>query len=169
MKLALIAAVGRNRAIGKNGIMPWHISEDLKRFKRITKGHTVLMGRKTWDSLGKPLVDRRNVVITRRTIPGVETYASIDAALEALKGEGVVFVIGGGEVYGQLLPKADRLYLTVVDQEPDADTFFPDYAHLLGTVYTLMAREDHEGYRFEDYVRGDAKEVGRGKTEAPVP
>ncbi|MBK7258787.1 MAG: dihydrofolate reductase [Ignavibacteriae bacterium] len=154
MKLALIAAVGRNRAIGKNGIMPWHISEDLKRFKRITKGHTVLMGRKTWDSLGKPLVDRRNVVITRRNIPGVETYASVDAALEALKGEGVVFVIGGGEVYRQLLPKADRLYLTVVDQEPDADTYFPAYAHLLGTVFTLVSREEHEGYRFEDYVRG---------------
>ncbi len=154
MKLALIAAVGHNRAIGKNGTMPWHISADLKRFKRITKGHTVLMGRKTWDSLGKPLVDRRNVVITRRAIAGVETYASIDRALEALEGEDVVFVIGGGETYAQLLPKADLLYLTVVDQEPDADTFFPPYAHLLGTVYTLAASEQHEGYRFEDYVRG---------------
>ena len=153
MKLALIAAIGRNRAIGKDGTMPWHISADLKRFKRITRGHTVLMGRKTWDSLGKPLVDRRNVVITRRSIPGVETYASVDQALYALKGEEVVFVIGGGEVYAQLLPKADMLYLTVVDQEPDADTFFPLYAHLLGTVYTLVASEQHEGYRFEDYVR----------------
>jgi dihydrofolate reductase len=157
VRLALIAAIGRNRAIGKNGTMPWHISGDLKRFKRITRGHTVLMGRKTWDSLGKPLVDRRNVVITRRAIPGVETYDSVDAALEVLKGEDVVFVIGGGEIYTQLLPKADRLHLTVVDQEPDADTFFPEYAHLLGTVYTLMAREDHEGYRFEDYERAGTR------------
>jgi dihydrofolate reductase len=165
VRLALIAAVARNRAIGRNGAMPWHISEDLKRFKRITKGHTVLMGRKTWESLGTPLVDRRNVVITRSSIPGIETYPSIDAALEALKAEDVVFVIGGGEVYSQLLPKADRLYLTVVDREPDADTFFPEYVHLLGTVYTLVAREDHEGYRFEDYVKGEAKEEGKGKKE----
>jgi dihydrofolate reductase len=154
VKLAIIAAIGRNRAIGKNGTMPWHISDDLKRFKRITKGHAVLMGRKTWDSLGKPLVDRRNVVITRGSIPGVETYGSVEAALDAVKGEDVVFVIGGGEVYRQLLPKADRLYLTVVDQEPEADTFFPEYTYLLGTVFTLVAREEREGYVFEDYERG---------------
>lgn len=133
--------------------MPWHIPADLKRFKRLTLGHAVLMGRKTWESLGKPLVERRNVVITRRPIPGVETYSSVDAALEALKGEETVFVIGGGEIYTQLMPKADLLYLTVVEQEPDADTFFPAYAHLLGTAFTRVAREQHEGYAFEDYVR----------------
>jgi dihydrofolate reductase len=151
--LALIAAIGRNRAIGQGGTMPWHIPEDLRRFKRITKGHTVLMGRKTWDSLGKPLVDRRNVVITRRTIPGVETWPSVEAALEAVKGDELVFVIGGGEIYAQLLPKAERLYLTIVDQSPDADTFFPPYEHLLGKTFTLVGREEREGYAFEDYER----------------
>lgn len=153
MTLAIIAAVGRNRAIGRNGTMPWHLSEDLRRFKRLTKGHTVLMGRKTWDSLGKPLVDRRNVVITKRSIPTVETYPSVDAALEAVEGDDLVFVIGGGEIYTQLLPKADRLYLTIVDQLPDADTFFPPYEHLLGSHFTLVAKEEHEGYVFEDYEK----------------
>jgi len=166
--LAIIAAVARNRGIGKNGSMPWHISEDLRRFKRITKGHTVLMGRKTYESLGKPLVDRRNVVITRGTLPGVESYPTIDGALEALHGEDLVFVMGGGEIYRQLLPKADRLYMTIVEQEPDADTFFPAYEHLLGTVYTLVAREEHEGFTFEDYMKREEKEEGRGKKEAPA-
>lgn len=136
--------------------MPWHISDDLRRFKRLTKGHTVLMGRKTWESLGKPLVDRRNVVVTRGTLPGVETYASLDAALEALRTDELVFVIGGGEIYRQVLSKAEKLYLTIVEQEPEADTFFPAYEHLLNTAYTLVNSEQHEGFRFEDYVRKPA-------------
>lgn len=136
--------------------MPWHISDDLRRFKRLTKGHTVLMGRKTWESLGRPLVDRRNVVVTRGSIPGAETYGSIEAALDALQGEDLVFVIGGGELYRQLLPKADRLYLTIVDQEPEADTFFPAYEHLLGTMYARVYSEHHDGFRFEDYLRTPA-------------
>lgn len=153
MILALIAAVARNRAIGIAGKLPWHIREDLQRFKRLTTGHAVLMGRKTWESIGRPLPDRRNVVVTRGTIAGVETYPSVDAALTALAGEDVVFVIGGGELYRHLLPSADRLHLTIVDREVEADTFFPAYEHLLGSRYTLVAREDHEGYRFEDYER----------------
>lgn len=153
MKLAIIAAVARNRGIGLAGKMPWHLSEDLRRFKRITTGHAILMGRKTWESLGRPLANRRNVVLSRTPVPGVETYASLDAALAALSQEELVFVIGGGEIYRQTLEKADRLYLTIVDGEAEADTFFPEYEHLLGGRFTLVAREDHGGYRFEDYVR----------------
>jgi dihydrofolate reductase len=151
--LAIIAAVARNRGIGLAGKMPWHLSEDLRRFKRITSGHTVLMGRKTWESLGRPLPQRRNVVLSRTPVPGVETYASIDAALEALSQEEWVFVIGGGEIYRQMLPLADRLYLTIVDREVEADTFFPEYEALLGSRFSLVSREEHEGYRFDDYQK----------------
>jgi dihydrofolate reductase len=165
VKLAIIAAVARNRGIGLAGKMPWHLSEDLRRFKRITTGHTILMGRKTWESLGRPLPQRRNVVLSRTPLSGVETYASIEVALAALSQEEWVFVIGGGEIYRQTLPLAGRLYLTIVDQVVEADTYFPEYASLLESRFTLVAREDHEGYRFEDYVRDEEKEKGKRKKE----
>jgi dihydrofolate reductase len=151
--LAIIAALSRNRGIGKNGKLPWHVSEDLRRFKRLTMGHTVLMGRTTWESLGKPLPGRRNVVLTGRVLPGVETYGSAELALVALQAEERVFVIGGGRVYARFLDHADELYLTLIDREVDADTFFPPYEHLLGTRYECVSTEPHDGYRFEDYRR----------------
>lgn len=151
MKLAIIAAVGKNRVIGKDGKLPWHISEDLKRFKRLTTGHVVLMGRKTFESMGKPLSNRRNVVITSKHIPGVETYASVDEALKALAHQEKVFVIGGGQIYAQLIERADELYLTLVEEEFAGDTFFPPYEHLLGSRFTLVNEERHKGYRFVDY------------------
>ncbi len=153
MKLAIIAAVAKNRGIGKNGKLPWHISDDLKRFKRLTTGHTVLMGRRTWESLGKPLPNRRNVVVTSRFIPGIETYRSVEEALDALKGEERVFVIGGAAMYAAVLDRADELYLTRVDREVDADTFFPYYEHLLHGTFELTSREDRGQIVFEDYVR----------------
>jgi dihydrofolate reductase len=157
VKLALIAAVARNRGIGLAGKLPWHLPDDLRRFKRITSGHTVLMGRKTWEALGRPLPHRRNVVLSRTPVPGAETYASIDAARAALSQEEWVFVIGGGEIYRQTLPLADLLYLTIVDKDVEADTFFPEYEALLGSRFSLVSREEHEGYRFEDYERDEAK------------
>ncbi len=153
MKLIIIAALSRNRVIGKGGKLPWHISEDLKRFKRLTTGHTVLMGRKTFESLGKPLPNRRNVVLSSRTLPGIETYPTLADALRALENEEKVFVIGGGEVFAQLIDQADALYLTLVDHEVEGDTFFPPYEHLIGSRYRLVAREEHEGFVFEDYVK----------------
>ncbi|HSQ73996.1 MAG TPA: dihydrofolate reductase [Bacteroidota bacterium] len=165
MKLAIIAAIARNRAIGAGGTLPWHLSDDLKRFKRLTTGHAVLMGRKTFVSLGRPLPNRRNVVLSRSPVPGVETYPSVSAALNALAEEEWVFVIGGGDVYRQLLDRADRLYLTRVDRDVEADTYFPEYEHLLSTVYTLVASEQREGYRFEDYVRRDAESGSGDRTK----
>ena len=153
MKLALIAAIGKNRVIGKNGKLPWHISEDLKRFKRLTTGHVVLMGRKTYESLGKPLPNRRNVVLTSRPIPGIETYETLAAALEALSKEEKIFVIGGGKVFAQLLGQADELYLTLVDQQVEGDAFFPEYEPLLKAKFRLTDREEREGFVFEDYAR----------------
>ena len=153
MKLAIIAAVGHHRAIGKDGKLPWHISEDLKRFKRLTTGNAVLMGRGTWESLGRPLPGRRNVVLSSSPVPGVETFSSIEESLRALASAERVFVIGGGSVYAQVLDRADELYLTLVDREVEADTFFPPYEHLLGTVFREAARESHTEFEFVDYVR----------------
>jgi dihydrofolate reductase len=153
VKLAIIVAVARNRVIGKAGKLPWHISEDLKRFKRLTTGHTILMGRKTYESIGRPLPLRRNVVVSSRPLPGVESYRSIAEALASLSGEEKVFVIGGGTLFDVLLEEADELYITLVDQEVDGDTFFPPYEHLLGTRFREVAREEHAGYAFVDYKR----------------
>lgn len=153
MKLAVIAAIARNRAIGKDNKLPWHISEDLQRFKRLTTGHTVLMGRKTYASIGKPLPGRRNVVVSRSPLKGVETYPSLNAALLALADQELVFVIGGGDVYAQVLERADELFLTIVDREVEADTFFPPFEHLVGTLFQRVHRESRDGYSFEEYRR----------------
>ena len=152
MKLIIIAALNKKRVIGKNGKLPWHISDDLKRFKRLTVGHMVLMGRKTFESMGKPLSDRRNVVLTSKTIPGVETYSTITAAIDALKAQDEIFVIGGGKIFEQFLDRADELHLTLVDVDVDGDTFFPSYEHLIGTRFMLANEEMHEGYTFRDYI-----------------
>ncbi|MGA7160178.1 MAG: dihydrofolate reductase [Bacteroidota bacterium] len=151
MKLIVIAALNKKRVIGNKGKLPWHISEDLQRFKRLTVGHAVLMGRKTFESMGKPLTGRRNVVLTSKLIPGIETYRTIPAALTALKEQEKVFVIGGGNVFEQFLGRADELYLTIVDIDVDGDTFFPSYEHLIGTHFSLVNEEKHEGYTFRDY------------------
>ena len=157
MKLAIIAAIGKNRVIGMNGKIPWHISDDLKRFKRLTTGYAVLMGRKTWESLGKPLSNRRNVVVTSRPVENVECYATIDAALSALNDQERVFVIGGAQLYVELLPKADELFLTFVDQQPDGDAYFPQYEDMLGSQFRIVGREKHPGFEFVDFIRSERK------------
>jgi dihydrofolate reductase len=153
VKLAIIAALSRNRVIGKDGKLPWYLPEDLRRFKQLTTGHTVLMGRKTFESLGKPLANRRNIVVSSKPVPGLECYPSIDAALKALESEDLVFILGGGQVYSQLLERADYLYLTIIEREIEGDTFFPSYEHLIGTMFQLVKRESHDRFSFVDYVR----------------
>lgn len=129
-KLALVVAVARNGVIGQGGTLPWRIPEDLRHFKRVTVGHAVIMGRKTWDSIGKPLVDRRNIVVTRNAslqIPGVEVVPSLEAALAlAHERDEEPRVIGGAELYRLALPISTRIFLTEVDREVDGDAFFPD-------------------------------------------
>jgi dihydrofolate reductase len=151
--LAIIAAIAHNRVIGSAGVLPWHISEDLKRFKRLTTGHAVLMGRRTFDSIGNPLPNRRNVVLSSKPITGVESYSSPEAALEALRNEDRVFVIGGGQVYAHFLSRADELYLTLLDQDAQGDTYFPPYEALLSGSFRPVHREQHKGFAFVDYVR----------------
>jgi dihydrofolate reductase len=128
-RVALVVAVSRNGVIGRDGGLPWHISSDLKRFKEITMGKPVIMGRKTWESLPrKPLPGRRNIVITRQAgyqAEGAETVRGADEALALCQGLPEVSVIGGGEIYGLFWPLAQRIYLTEVDLEVDGDTHFP--------------------------------------------
>lgn len=126
--VSLIAAIGRNGVIGNGGEIPWRLPSDLQRFKRITMGHAVIMGRRTHAAIGKPLPGRRNIVMTRDVAyqaAGCDVVGSFEQGLE-LAGDGEVFVIGGGEVYRQAFPVADRLYLTLVDLAPAGDVFFPE-------------------------------------------
>ena len=153
MNLIIIAALTKNRVIGKDGKIPWHIPEDLKRFKELTSGHTVLMGGKTYESLGRPLPNRRNVVLTSKALTGVETYSTLEQALQALKDEERVFVIGGGRVFTELLESADELHLTIVDRIVEGDTFFPRYEHLVERDFSLVMKEERPGYAFVHYER----------------
>ena len=153
MKLIIIAAIARNRVIGKNGKLPWHIPEDLARFKQLTTNHTVIMGRRTFDSIDNPLPNRTNIVITSRVINGVKSYPSLDFALQALKNEKEVFVIGGARLFADALRLADELRLTLVDREVDGDTYFPPYQELLHTHFQLVQEERHAEFSFLDYVR----------------
>jgi dihydrofolate reductase len=127
-RISIIVAYSVNRVIGENGKMPWHLSEDLKRFKALTMGHTIIMGRKTWASLGRLLPGRRHVIISRDpafTVPGATVVTSLDQAIAACSGESEAFVIGGGEIYALALPLAQRLYVTEIDAEFAGDTYFP--------------------------------------------
>lgn len=119
--------MGRNRGIGLRGGLPWHLPGDLQHFKRATLGKPVVMGRKTWESVGRPLPGRQNIVVTRNpdfTAPGAQVAASLEEAV-ALANPGEVMIVGGGELYREALPVATRLLLTRVDASPEADTFFP--------------------------------------------
>lgn len=161
-EIVLIAAIARkNRVIGKNGEIPWHISEDLKRFKRLTIGHSVIMGRKTFESilkrLGKPLPERLNVVLTSSKkfsdYPDVKTFRSLKSALKFLSKERRISIIGGESVYKKTLLLADRLELTMVDGDYNGDAFFPEYEHLLEDRFLEVAKEKKDGYEFLTYQR----------------
>jgi dihydrofolate reductase len=130
MEIALIVAVADNGVIGRAGALPWHLPTDLKRFRARTLGHHVVMGRRTWHSIGRPLPGRTNVVVSRDptlVVPGATVVASLQAAIDlaAAADERELFVIGGGELYREALPRADRIYLTRVRAAPDGDAFFP--------------------------------------------
>jgi dihydrofolate reductase len=170
MRISIIAAVAENRVIGRDGTLPWHLPEDLKRFKRLTMGHTVVMGRKTWESLPTPtaaaptgpLPGRRIIVLTTRRDwhpPGAETARTLDEAisLAATHGETELFIIGGARLFAESLPRADRLYLTQVHAEPPGDTFFPPFdpapwTRIESTGHPADARHAH-AFTFLAYDR----------------
>ena len=142
--LKAIAAVSQNGVIGKNGDLPWRISGDLQWFKKITMGHVLLMGRKTWQSLPKALPGRENWVLSRTMNPeqGMQVFRSVEEAKEELDGR-TLFIIGGGELYSLALADCDELYLTEVHQEvEDGDAFFPDHSEWFDPSETLHECED---------------------------
>ena len=129
MIVTMVVAIAENHAIGKDNQLLWHLPKDLKHFKQITNGHTIIMGRKTFDSMGKPLPNRRNIVITRNKtleLPGAEVVSSLAEALALCSTDEEVFVIGGGEIYTTAMPQTNRIYLTVVHQSFEGDAFFPE-------------------------------------------
>ncbi len=146
MRLSIIAAVASNGVIGRKGGLPWRLPEDLRRFKRLTMGHFLVVGRKTFESIGRPLPGRRIVVLSRRAAwhpPGVIVVHTLDEALRhvASAGEGEeVFIGGGAEVYAETLPIAERLYLTRIEREIPGDTFFPEFDE---AAWSLVRRERH--------------------------
>jgi dihydrofolate reductase len=147
MRLSILAAVSENGAIGREGGLPWHLPAELRHVKRLTTGHTLIMGRKTYESIGRPLPERTSIVITRdgdyAAAPGVIVVSDFEAALSAARarGESEAFVFGGEAVYALALPRADRLYLTRVHARVEGDAFFPalEEAH-----WKLVDEERHE-------------------------
>jgi dihydrofolate reductase len=129
MIVSIIVAVAENNVIGLKNQLIWHISEDLKRFKALTTGHCVVMGRKTFESIGKPLPNRTNIVVSRNReliIEGCIVVSSLDEAIAVCEKDEEIFIIGGGELYRQALPMASKLYLTIVHKNFEGDTFFPE-------------------------------------------
>ncbi len=162
IRLAMIAAMSRNRVIGRDNALPWHISADLKHFKRTTLGKPVVMGRKTFESIGRPLPGRTNIVVTRQEgyrPEGVRVATSTASALAladdvaAADGAAEVMVIGGEQLYRSLLPHAERLYLTEVDAEVEGDAFFPELDACWEVASEEPGEEDDWRFRFVEYRR----------------
>lgn len=159
-RVSLIAALAENRVIGRNNTLPWRLPADLKRFRRLTTGHPVILGRKNYESIGRPLPDRTNIVVTRDRdyrAPGCVVVDSLDAAFAAAGDAQEIFVIGGAELYAQTLGRADRLHLTLVHAAVPGDTYFPEFD--LGE-WRETGRERHEpdanhayAYSFVTYDR----------------
>lgn len=143
-KISLIAAMAKDRVIGKDNDMPWHLPADLQHFKRVTLGKPVIMGRRTFESIGRPLPGRKNIVITRNvdwSHDGVEVVSSTDMAMSLVTDAEEVMIIGGGKIYEQFLAKADSLYLTFIDLTVEGDTCFPDWTKV-GT-WQQVSHESH--------------------------
>lgn len=154
MNISIIVAIaGSKRVIGRKGGMPWQIPEELKRFKEITTGHPIIMGRKTFESIGRPLPGRTNIVVTRDleyNPSGVVVLHSLGEAIDQAKkeiGSEEIFIIGGGEIYKQVLPQTDKIYLTYIDKEIEGDTYFPDYSDFKQTSESDW--QEHEGTRYK--------------------
>lgn len=158
MTISIIVAAATNHAIGKDNQLLWHISADLKRFKQLTSGHSIIMGRKTFDSIGKPLPNRRSIIISRQEgllIPGCDVVNSLEAAIALCKEEKEVFIIGGAEIYKQSLHLANKIYLTRVNTVIEGDAFFPE----IGKEWKEIERSEHQdeasglNYAFIDLKR----------------
>ena len=157
-KISIIVAMSKNRVIGVKNSLPWHISEDLKRFKRLTTGYPIIMGRKTFESIGKPLPERRNIVISRNQnlkLQDVEVVKSIEDALKICSSENLIYIIGGEQIYNLAMPYANNIHLTEVNKEVEGDAFFPEFDK---KEWKEIARENSKdfidtSYSFVEYRR----------------
>jgi dihydrofolate reductase len=143
MRISLIVAASENNVIGRNNDLPWSLPDDLQFFRTVTEGHPIILGRKNYESIGRPLPRRRNIVVSRQTdlqIEGCEITSSVEAALDLVKDEEEVFIIGGGEIYRQALPFAERIYLTRVHAEIEGDIVFPE---LPEAEWEEVERQEH--------------------------
>lgn len=150
--ISLVVAAADNNVIGHRGTMPWHVSGDLKNFKAITTGKPIVMGRKTFESIGRPLPGRQNIVVTRNAdwmAEGVDVAATLDAAIALAGNLAEIMIIGGGEIYAQALPLASRIYLTRIHASPEGDTSFPALAD-------------------QDWVQTDAQELPQGPKDTAM-
>lgn len=152
-RISMIAAIGKNHELGKNNKIPWHIPEDSRWFHEKTAGHAVIMGRKTFESIGHPLANRINIIVTRDlTKSGLARLifsSSLDAAIEKAKKmeRDEIFIIGGGQIYEQGIKFADRLYLTIIEGEFEADTFFPNYQDFKKVIFEKPG--ESKGYKYK--------------------
>ncbi|QYJ78143.1 type 3 dihydrofolate reductase [Shewanella acanthi] len=158
MRIAMIAAMANNRVIGKDNQMPWHLPEDLRHFKAMTLGKPVVMGRKTFESIGRPLPGRHNIVISRQAdlvIEGVTCVTSFEAAKAAAGECEELVIIGGGQLYAEFLPLADKLYLTEINLDVEGDTYFPDWNDGQWQVTESKAEINAQGleYRFINLIK----------------
>ncbi len=159
-RISIIVAYAANRVIGLCGKMPWHLPEDLKRFRQITMGHAIVMGRKTWESIDRLLPERRHVIVSRRpgyAVPGATVVASLDKAIAVCADESDVFVIGGGEIYRLALPLSDRIYATEIDGSFEGDAFFPLLDRDLWQETRREARRDDNTSMRYSFVTFDRK------------
>lgn len=158
--ISIICAIAENRAIGKNNDLLWHIPEDFKHFKNLTSGHVILMGQKTYESIGKPLPNRTTIVITNDKnfkVDGVIISYSIEEALEKAREleKEEAFVCGGGSIYAQMLKYADKLHLTIVEGNFEADTFFPEYGEFSKVISERESSDENFKYKFLELVRDE--------------
>lgn len=155
--ISIIAAIGENRELGKDNKLLWHIPEDFARFKKITSGHPVIMGRTTYESIGKPLPGRTNIIVTRNKdykAKGCRICNSLENAIEVASqiNNSEIFIIGGGQIYEQGIKHADKLYLTIVKGKFTADTFFPNYSKFRKVVYKKDGQDKKYKYTFLELV-----------------
>ena len=151
-RISIVVAYAANRVIGSDGKIPWRLPEDLKRFKALTMGHHIVMGRKTWESIGRLLPGRKHIIISRRPgyqVPGASVVDSIAAAIAAAGDDSDIFIIGGGEIYALVLPIADRILATEIDGKYEGDTYFPELAKGIWRETMRENREDAaSGHRY---------------------
>ena len=158
--ISIIVAASENMVIGKKGWLPWYIPEDLKRFKNITTGHPIIMGRKTHQSIGRPLPNRTNIIITRDATYKAEGCIVVNSVEQALQqaqgnpGAQEIFIIGGGEIYQQVMNKVERIYLTLIKGDLDGDVYFPDYSGFNKVIEEENHQSGDYSYKYMTLERG---------------